>query len=229
MIDEFYKFPSTPHLALLGDVEVRADKVMLEFDRSEFLQHNLVVEEKVDGANLGISFTSSGQLTVQNRGTYLQSPYSGQWKKLTEWLARKIDLLFDSLDDQFILFGEWCYAQHSIPYDQLPDWFLGFDIFDKRKGEFISCERRDEMFSALGIFGVPLLKQGHFSLDELIHLLSISRLSNQSAEGLYLRFNTGDFLCGRAKLVRPMFIQSNAKHWSRKPITPNRTGAGVWA
>ena len=26
--DDFFKFPSTPHLALLGDVEVRGDKVM---------------------------------------------------------------------------------------------------------------------------------------------------------------------------------------------------------
>ena len=59
MIDRFNKFPSTPHLALLGGVGVRDDKVMSEFERCEFLRHELVVEEKVDGANLGISFDES--------------------------------------------------------------------------------------------------------------------------------------------------------------------------
>lgn len=229
MKDEFYKFPSTPHLALLDDVEVRVDKVMSESERDEFLQHDIVVEEKVDGANLGISFTSSCTLTLQNRGMYLRPPYSGQWKKLNEWLERRLDLFFDSLEDQFVLFGEWCYARHSIGYDRLPDWFLGFDIFDRRRGKFISSPRRDEKFIGLGIFGVPSLKQGRFSLDELIHLLSVSRLGNQPAEGLYLRFDAGDFLRGRAKLVRPMFIQSTAEHWSRKPIKPNRTELEPWA
>ncbi len=54
----FFKFPSTPHLALLGDVEIRGDKVMSELERAEFLCHEFAVEEKVDGANLGISFDS---------------------------------------------------------------------------------------------------------------------------------------------------------------------------
>ena len=40
-------------------------------------------------------------------------------------------MLFEILSEKFILFGEWCYAQHSIFYDRLPDWFLGFDIYDK--------------------------------------------------------------------------------------------------
>ena len=62
MKDDFYKFPSTPHLALLGEVAVRDDKVMSKFERDEFLTHELVVEEKVDGANLGISFDESGNI-----------------------------------------------------------------------------------------------------------------------------------------------------------------------
>jgi hypothetical protein len=125
---------------------LKDDKVMSELEREMFLRHELVVEEKVDGANLGISFDGEAHARCQNRGAYLQYPYTGQWKKLSEWLDAKTDILFEKLTDRYILFGEWCYAQHSIFYDQLPDWFLGFDIFDKESLKFLSYPRRDAVF-----------------------------------------------------------------------------------
>lgn len=153
MKEDFFKFPSTPHLALLDEVEIRGDKVMSEVERKDFLRHKLVVEEKVDGANLGVSFDSSGNIRSQNRGSYLHFPSTGQWKKLPEWLAPRIDALFEQLTDRYILFGEWCYAQHSVVYNRLPDWFLGFDIYDKITLRFLSCTRRDEIFRAIGLSG----------------------------------------------------------------------------
>jgi ATP-dependent RNA circularization protein (DNA/RNA ligase family) len=222
--EDFFKFPSTPHLVVLGGTVVRNDKVMSEQERDEFLRHELVVEEKIDGANLGISFDSSGNLRAQNRGAYLHAPFSGQWKKLADWITPKRDLLFDTLADQLILFGEWCYAEHSIPYDQLPDWFLGFDVFDKNHREFLSYQRRSVLLRKVGIATVPILARGRFSLDELKRLLTKSRLGEKPAEGLYLRFDEGSWLGGRAKLVRPEFIQTVEIHWSRKGIKPNRLG-----
>ena len=222
MKDDFFKFPSTPHLALLADVEVRDDKVMPEFELSNFLRHELVVEEKVDGANLGISFDAGGNIRVQNRGTYLHLPSTGQWKKLAEWLSTRIDALFEQLTDRYILFGEWCYAQHSVVYDRLPDWFLGFDIYDKSTARFFSCIRRDKILRAIGISQVPKIDRGHFTLVELSELLSQSKISGKSAEGIYLRFDQGDWLVQRAKLVRPAFIQSVEQHWSRSSIKANR-------
>jgi ATP-dependent RNA circularization protein (DNA/RNA ligase family) len=220
--DEFFKFPSTPHLALLGEVTVRGDKVMSESERNDFLRHELVVEEKVDGANLGIAFDAEGNMRAQNRGAYLHLPGTGQWKKLAEWLAIRTESLFEQLTDRCILFGEWCYAQHSVFYGRLPDWFLGFDIYDKTATRFFSCTRRDEVFRALGISQVPEIARGHFTLLELSELLAQSQLGDAPAEGLYLRFDQGDWLVQRAKLVRPAFIQSVEQHWSRSGIKPNR-------
>ena len=51
---------------------------MSEPEREMFLRHELVVEEKVDGANLGISFGGEAHIRCQNRGEYLQYPYTGQ-------------------------------------------------------------------------------------------------------------------------------------------------------
>lgn len=224
MTEEFFKFPSTPHLALLGDVAVRGDKVFSEHDRDNFLKNTITVEEKLDGANLGISFDRDSNMHVQNRGSYIDKPYSGQWKELGRWIPSKRDLMFDVLTDRYILFGEWCYAVHSIYYDQLPDLFLGFDIFDKKNKKFLSCKRRDKLFHTLGISQVPLLKRSRFTFDYLLQLLEESRFSENPAEGLYLRFDYGDWLCQRAKLVRPEFIQTIEEHWTKKGLRANKIG-----
>lgn len=222
MKNDFFKFPSTPHLAVLSNVNIRNDKVLTESERNEFLRHNLVIEEKVDGANLGFSFDSEGKIRAQNRGAYLHLPGSGQWKKLDEWLSSRIDLFFGYLSDRLILFGEWCYAQHSIYYDSLPDWFLGFDLYDRQAGRFYSTQRRDELFTRMGVSKVPEIARGRFSFPEIKKLSAGSKFSEHAAEGIYLRFDKDDWLMQRAKLVRPAFIQSIERHWSHFAIKTNR-------
>ena len=222
MKDHFFKFPSTPHLIMLSGMDIRGDKVLSESERSAFLQHDLVIEEKIDGANLGISFDSWGNIQAQNRGAYLQLPRAGQWKKLDNWLAQRTDTLFEHLLDQFILFGKWCYAQHSVFYDRLPDWFLAFDIYDKRADRFLSSKRRDLLFRKMNLAQVPVLARGHFTYSELCNLLSLSKFGNQPAEGIYLRFDQADWLVQRAKLVRSTFIQTVEEHWSRSAMRPNQ-------
>ena len=222
MNPHFFKFPSTPHLAVLGPNNIRDDKVLGQQEQAEFLQHPLVVEEKIDGANLGISFDAAGELLLQNRGKYVSSPYMGQWKRLGVWLAPQQTRLFSVLSDQYILFGEWCYACHSVAYDSLPDWFLGFDIYDKKQGRFLSSGGRDELLSALSMPSVPVLANGSFTLWSLTEMLSkVSQFANHPVEGIYLRYDDGLWLGGRAKLVRSEFIQAIEEHWSRRSITPN--------
>jgi ATP-dependent RNA circularization protein (DNA/RNA ligase family) len=225
--EDFFKFPSTPHLATMPGVDIRDDKVLTESERDAFLTHEVTVEEKVDGANLGLSFDANGNIRAQNRGAYLHLPGSGQWKKLGEWLARHTDTLFEHLSDRYILFGEWCYAQHSIFYDRLPDWFLAFDIYDREAGRFLNTARRDRLLGEMHIFKVPDIARGRFTYSEIQKLLSQSKLTNQPAEGIYLRIDHGDWLEQLAKLVRPAFIQAVEQHWSHSAIRPNRLTHGV--
>jgi hypothetical protein len=220
--DDFFKFPTTPHLALLEEVQIRDDKVLSPSEREAFLRHELIVEEKVDGANLGISFDADGNIRAQNRGTYLHLPGSGQWKHLGAWLALRTDRFFEHLTNRYMLFGEWCYAKHSVLYDQLPDWFLAFDIYDKHFGRFLSVKRRDRLLRLLETAQTPFIARGTFTLPGLLQLLAQSKLSHQPAEGLYVRIEDGDWLSHRAKLVRPAFIQSMEHHWARSAMTTNR-------
>ena len=220
--DSFFKFPSTPHLATLPGVEIRDDKVLTANERSAFLTRELTVEEKVDGANLGISFDSSGNVRAQNRGGYLELPGSGQWRPLRDWLRLRMDALFNTLIDRYILFGEWCYARHSVCYNDLPDWFLGFDMYDKQSARFLSVTRRDALCRKIGVAQVPTVARGRFALEELVRILAESALAGHPVEGIYLRSDTGQWLVQRAKIVYPGFLQSLNTHWSRTALVPNR-------
>jgi glutaredoxin-like protein len=48
------KFPSTPHLEWLGTARVRGDKLLSTARRRTLLSRTVTIEEKVDGANVGI-------------------------------------------------------------------------------------------------------------------------------------------------------------------------------
>ena len=151
-MNAFFRFPHTPHLAWLGRGEPRDDKVLSEAEAAELLSAEVVLEEKVDGANLGFSLSADGELRVQNRGQYLAEPHSGQFARLPQWLAIHSsgigDALLEHADNGLMLFGEWCAARHSLDYTRLPDWFLLFDVFEGSSGHFWSSSRRDDLAAA---------------------------------------------------------------------------------
>ena len=94
---------------------------------------SVVVEEKVDGANLGISINAQWRLRVQNRST--RSSTHKQFSTLDAWLEAHSSALFQVMEpERHVLFREWLYAKHSIHYTRLPDYFLAFDLYDWRTG-----------------------------------------------------------------------------------------------
>jgi ATP-dependent RNA circularization protein (DNA/RNA ligase family) len=219
---EFYRFPRTSHLAWLGRQPPRQDKLFSEIERREFLSHRVVVEEKVDGANIGISVDEHGILRAQNRGSYLVLERNHpQFKPLFGWLEQRRQLLIDALGANLLLFGEWCYAVHTIHYTRLPDWFLGFDVYDQAERKFWSTARRDALLTDLRLAIVPRLGTGRFDLPHLQPFLQKSALTNDPPEGIYLRRDEGKYLVNRAKLVRAEFTQAIGEHWSRRPLRVN--------
>ncbi|WP_282243559.1 RNA ligase family protein [Stenotrophomonas sp. PS02300] len=225
-MSEFFRFPHTPHLTWLGDGLPRDDKVLSSAEAAALLSGPVVVEEKIDGANLGFSLSDSGDLLIQNRGEYLRAPYSGQFSRLTAWRLAHESSLLDVLTSNIMVFGEWCAARHSIEYSKLPDFFLVFDVYDRETQKFWSTTRRDALVGRLGLFGVPRLFHGRTELPKLIHLLnaSLSRFDDGPPEGIVVRRDLGEWCSGRAKLVRSGFTQSISEHWSSRPLRWNRLG-----
>jgi hypothetical protein len=143
---------------------------------------------------------------VQNRGGLLsRDACHPQFKPLFPLArfatarARGGDPIFPDL----MLFGEWCYAVHTVPYTKLPDWFLAFDIYDRARSEFWSVARRDALVQRLALTLVPRVGTGTYDLPGLRRLLGQSRLADGPAEGLYVRCDEGDRLAARCSWCVP--------------------------
>jgi ATP-dependent RNA circularization protein (DNA/RNA ligase family) len=221
---DFFRFPHTPHLVWLGAGEPRDDKVLSPAEVRELLAAPVLVEEKLDGANLGLSVSPEGVLRAQNRGQYLLTPYAGQFARLGDWLALREEVLFDALGEGLLAFGEWCAARHSFAYDALPDWFLLFDIYDRSAGRFWSSRRRDAWATSVGLASVPSLLRGQTDMQALRQMVETrpSGYRDGPLEGIVARREDDDWLLARAKLVRADFTQHIDTHWRSHVLTWNR-------
>lgn len=220
----FFRFPHTPHLAWLSDGKPRDDKVLSSDEAHSLLRDEVDIEEKLDGANLGLSLSDEGSICIQNRGQYLTEPYSGQFARLKNWMAQHQDVLAAELTPDLIFFGEWCAAKHSLTYTSLPDWFLLFDVYDRTHGKFWSVNRRNNLAHKMEISCVPSVLCGHATLSSITDILASRQSSFRPGpmEGVVIRKNSTDWCETRAKLVRPDFVQSIDEHWRRRQIEWNR-------
>lgn len=226
MSDAFFRFPHTPHVAWLGQGLPRDDKLLSRHEVDSLLRGEVVVEEKVDGANLGLSLGPDGLMRAQNRGDYLELPYRGQFTRLGAWLGEHGHLFQEHLEPQLIVFGEWCAARHSLDYGALPDWYIVFDVYDRQEQAFWNTARRNALAGKLGLRVVPELARGHFELAQLKELLrsTQSRYRKGPPEGIVVRREDGDWCPERAKLVQADFTQSIEEHWRRRSIEWNSLG-----
>lgn len=230
---EFFRFPQTPHLAWLGTGTPRDDKLLSPEEATQLLAGDVVVEEKLDGANLGFSLAPDGSLFAQNRGQYLHQPHAGQFSRLPDWLALHGAVLQDVLTRHtgqgLMLFGEWCAARHSLDYTALPDWFLLFDVYERGSGRFWSSARRNALATDLGLATVPQVRHGRCTLAGLRAMLDTqpSRYRPGVLEGLVVRRDDARWCRARAKLVRADFTQAMDDHWRQRALEWNRVDWGA--
>lgn len=226
-MSDFFRFPHTPHLAWLGEGKPRDDKLLAPPEVESLLAGDVLIEEKLDGANLGISWGDEDQLRTQNRGAYLEAPYRGQFSRLNQWLMQHLAVFQQHLPDHVILFGEWCAARHSLDYAALPDWFLLFDVYDRQAQRFWNQARRNVLASQLGLSVVPLLNRGRFTVKELEGLVLTGRSTYRDGrlEGLVIRQDGPQWCESRAKLVHPAFVQQIETHWRSRALEWNELAA----
>lgn len=222
---DFFRFPHTPHITWLGKDAPRDDKVLTPVEAQALLAGEVVVEEKMDGANTGFSLSTDGFLCVQNRGQYLMPPYSGQFKRLPTWMAQHEEALYSALTPDLILFGEWCVARHTLDYTALPDWFLLFDVYDRRIGKFWSTPRRNHLAIEAGLAIVPQVIHGKCTIEDLKGIVTDtpSHYRHGPLEGVVVRRESAEVCETRGKLVRQDFVQAIDVHWCSRYIEWNRT------
>ncbi|MFC7441488.1 RNA ligase family protein [Laceyella putida] len=159
-MEPMIKYPRTRHLS--GSGLQPGDEDLTVASYQELIGQPIVIEEKMDGANAGISFGRDGTLLLQSRGHYLTGgPREQQFALLKSWAHRYAHELWDLLQDRYIMYGEWMYAKHTVFYTDLPHYFLEFDIYDKQAGIFLSTARRREFLArAPFVVSVRVLYEG---------------------------------------------------------------------
>ena len=224
---DFVKFPRTPHLFWLGTASPRGDKILSHDEGRVLLHRRVTVEEKLDGSSLGFSVDSSGRVRAQSRGRYIEKGSRAAVGPLWGWLAGHEERFRRALGTRLILYGEWCWALHTVAYAALPDWFLAYDVFDREAKRFFARRRRDDLARALGVHVAPLIAEGLFTEKQLAGFIGPSHLGAPLAEGIYLRWDEGDWLVARAKVVRRGWLSTADEHWTKRRVVPNRIAADV--
>ncbi|MBK04852.1 MAG: DNA ligase [Deltaproteobacteria bacterium] len=234
MYAEMHKYPRTHHIE--GSRLQPGDEDLDSVRFREIKGKHLVVEEKMDGANAGISFGPDGELRLQSRGHYLTGgARERQFHLFKQWASCIAPMLWEVIGTRYVVYGEWLYAKHTMYYDMLPHYFMEFDILDLETGHFLSTPERMGMLDGLPIVSVAVLHQGKVKSAKLFHdwietslfvspgrdehfreeceqrKLNLERSwkgtdRSTDMEGLYIKHEEDGIVKGRYKFVRASFL-----------------------
>jgi hypothetical protein len=173
------------------------------------------VQEKIDGANLGVSWRKNGPI-VRNRNNILKKGYSKihtpakeQFKSTWNWVhdnRKDIQLVSDILMSEIAIYGEWMWAYHSIKYDRLPDWFIAYDIWVVEDHKFLSPKKVEDLLSKTDISYIKPYKTVLTSIGDVVRLSEMkSDYTNGIREGIVIKTVEGDFFKNSYKVVNKHF------------------------
>lgn len=233
-MSEIRKYPRTRHIE--GSRLQPGDHDLSAVPFRDLRDQPLVVEEKLDGANAGLSFSADGTLRLQSRGHFLTGGAREKHFALFKtWAQTHQRAFFERLSSRYVVYGEWLYAKHTIFYDALPHLFMEFDVLDLEADVFLSTPRRREILKGLPIVSVPVLHEGSLarlealtsmvarslykstdwkrtlaeaaeSCDMSLELVHQQTDLSDDAEGLYVKLERDGIVEGRFKWIRPSFL-----------------------
>ena len=169
----------------------------------------VIFTEKMDGENT----------TIFSGVCHARSPDSG-YHASRDWMKAYAAGISPSLSRDERIVGEYLFAKHSVVYDDLPSYFLGFAwiIGNEIQGWDDTMSR----FETLGITPVPVLYRGRF--DDAAVTSVLAGLNVQTQEGFVVRsaaaFAEADMATHIAKYVRAGHVQSDT-HWTKAEIVKN--------
>jgi len=203
-----FKHPRTPHLPWSPGV-TSDDKVLPSLDG--FRGREVVVTVKMDGEN-----TSMYRDAIHARSLDSRHHPSRDWVK-GFWAGIRNRII-----PGWRVVGENVYARHSIRYEVLPSYFLGFQVWDDCN-KCCSWDVTLDEFAELGVVPVDVLYRGVFD-ERRIRRACEYGADWSSTEGYVLRvadaFDYADYGKYVAKFVRAGHVQTD-EHWSRGPVVSN--------
>lgn len=176
-----------------------------------FEGEEIIVTEKMDGENTTLYHDHIHARSLDSR-----------YHPSRDWVKAFHGAVAHNILDDVRICGENMYAEHSIHYDNLESYFLGFNAW---VGDRCLCwDTTIKLFDQLGITSVPVLYRGTWE-DFLDYPVGAEALDGK--EGFVIRvtrdFNKSEFHKVVAKYVRKNHIQTD-QHWMAKAVVPNKLG-----
>lgn len=189
------KFPSIPRIA-------NAPAQLFE-------SGHLWILEKVDGANMRFQLQESGLIHFGDRNKVyddpesVPAPYQHAVRHIREHLDREAIRRAVEDTESVVFFGEAMH-HHSIEYDwaRTPS-FLGFDVYAEGDSGFLTPDRVEGIFEAVGLHAVNAVEKERRArdFDPDSYTVPQSAWYDGPAEGLIIRNKRRE----RAKLLHPAF------------------------
>jgi atypical dual specificity phosphatase len=218
-------YPRIPHL--VSGRGSRDDEILDDAGATSLLSRLCVVEEKVDGANVVI-WAETGAVRCALRSGVGGSDRAGQLGPLRAWLGRKGFSVSELVIGGPVVYAEWMWFTHTVPYDRLPSLLIGLDMWTP-DGGFLLPEARSRMFTDAGIPVPPELLRGKpRSIKRLESLMGQSTWGPGPMEGVVVRALDGAEPRA-AKLLRPGWRAIGDDDWARgRPRNHVAVGEQSW-
>lgn len=204
------QYPRTPHLPF-NYGGAMADDIIADSSAMELINNatRVLVQEKMDGANLRIYYNGVDNPIIGNRehllkkGYLKDTPAKLQFRPTWNWAYENKETfrtLTKMLGTIPVVYGEWLYAQHSTKYDKLPSLFMAYDIYVD--DNFIDPYKSIDLLLSAG-FIVPQSFIGH-SKEKLLSYVNMPSIysSTDLIEGVYIKIGDGNKITHRFKLLR---------------------------
>jgi hypothetical protein len=214
---ERVKYPRTYHLPWSDNIT--SDDRVMSNPSKWFSGKEVVVTEKMDGENTTLYWDGLHARSVDGRSHPTQ-----------DWVKNFHSQLAHEIPRGWRVCGENMWATHSVYYDDLPSYFLGFSVWND-KNECLSWDDTLEWFELLGITPVPEICRGiykdHYGAfiqdiyeEQWLGMCEPSEMNSYGgfkiSEGYIIRnadsFHYKDFRHNVAKYVRQNFA-AGQKHW----------------
>jgi hypothetical protein len=157
------KYPPTCHIE--GSRLQQGDDDLEQIPRRDLVGRYLVIEEKQDGSNSGISFQSETKMMLQSRGHFLEGGDKPHFTLMKQWASIYSDDLYLALGETKIGYGEWLFKKHTVFYDLLPHYWAEFDVYDRERKVFLDTASRKQIFAGVPIVPVKVLWEGIWTGD----------------------------------------------------------------
>lgn len=162
----------------------------------------VIVTEKMDGEN-----------TTMYRDYIHARSVDSRHHSSRDWVKQFWSTIAHDIPEGWRVCGENLFAKHSIGYENLPTYFMGFSVWNDRN-QCLPWDETLEWFELLGIKPVPVLYDGPFDEKAIRSLWTPPDW--ETREGYVVRVADGfaysEFRHKVGKFVRKDHVRT-VKHW----------------